>query len=155
MNRFMAVCAALLIAGCASSLVQPPATSPARTKVMGVAGAQVGAPYKHEGADRYGFDASGLVYFSYQQAGFAIPRDVQGQLRAGEPVVFFEIRPADLLFYRLNEKQGGQASGLHVGLYVGDGRMVHAPLGRDEVVLETVDNPYWMQRLVSAVKLLP
>lgn len=155
MSRFVAVCAVLLVAGCASSLVQPPTTSPARTQVVGVAGAQVGAPYKFGGADRYGFDASGLVYFSYQQAGFEIPRDARGQLRAGEPVVFFEIRPADLLFYRLNEKQAGEATGLHVGLYVGDGRMVHAPLGRDEVVLETVDNPYWMQRLVGAVKLLP
>ena len=129
--------------------------SDARSAVVSVAGAQVKAPYKYGGADHYGFDASGLVYFSYKQSNFEIPRDAEGQLRAAQAIPFYEVKPADLLFYRLTEKQSGTADGLHVGIYVGSGQMVHAPLGRDKVVLESIDTPYWLQRLVVAAKILP
>lgn len=159
MRFFYPLCCTLLVTtiagGCASHLIQPGETTGARANVVSIAGAQVGEPYKYGGADKYGFDADGLVYYSYLQANFAIPRDAEGQLRTGQPVVFFEARPADLLFYRIKPKQAGSEDGLHVGVYVGDGQMVHAPLGRDEVVLETINNPYWMQRLVGAVKILP
>ncbi len=136
-------------------MIKPVATSPARAAVLGAAGAQVGAPYRYDGADRHGFDASGLVFFSYAEAGFAIPSDAQGQLRATTAIPFYDVKPADLLFYRLNPVQSGSDDGLHVGLYVGNGQMLHAPLNRDEVVLETVDNPYWLQRFINAGKILP
>lgn len=142
-------------AGCSSPLIKPADTSPARAAVVSAAGSQVGAPYKFEGTGRTGFDAGGLVYYSYQQSGFEIPRNAQDQLRAGEAVVFFEKQPADLMFYRLGASQSGNENGLHVGIYIGNGQMVHAPLDRDKVVLETIDTPYWMQRLVGVAKLLP
>lgn len=146
---------ALLLSGCASSLLNPQASTPARAAVVSAAGAQVGVPYMYGGVSRRGFDASGLAFFSYKTAGFRIPRDIEGQLRVGRMVTFAQAEPADLLFYRLSPKQTGTDDGLHVGVYVGNGEMVHAPLDRDEVVLETVDNPYWLQRFITAVKLLP
>lgn len=145
----------LLLTGCASPLLKQQATTPARAAVISAAGSQVGAPYKYGGASRRGFDASGLVFFSYKTAGFSIPRDIKGQLRVGHMVTFAQAEPGDLLFYRLSPKQSGTPDGLHVGVYVGNGEMVHAPLDRDEVVRETVDNPYWLQRFITAVKLLP
>lgn len=144
-----------LLTGCAASLIKPLASSPARAAVVSAAGAQVGAPYKYDGDNRRGFDASGLVFFSYTTAGFGVPSDVHGQLRVGHMLTFHEAKPADLLFYRLSPKQAGNADGLHVGIYVGNGEMVHAQRDRDEVVLETVDTPYWLQRFITAVKILP
>ena len=140
---------------CVPDNVRPPETTPARAEVISLAGAQVGSPYKFEGADRHGFDAAGLVYFSFNRAGFEVPRTAEGQLRAAHAISFYDARPADLLFSRLSTGQSGAERGLHVGIYMGHGEMVHAPLSRDEVVLERVDTPYWLQRLVTAARLLP
>lgn len=147
--------ATLSLLACSSPLIKPEATSSARSSVLSLAGAQVGVPYRFDGADRHGFDSSGLIYFSYTQAGFKIPRDIEGQLRAAKVIPFYEVKPADLLFYRLAPGQSGTQDGLHVGLYVGEGQMVHAPLNRDQVVLESIDSPYWLQRFVHAARLLP
>lgn len=148
-----ALCAAL-VSGCAGYLIGPERElSPARAAVVAAASAQIGAPYRYGGNDLKGFDDAGLVHFAYAQAGFAIPRFRKGQLRAGEPIGFDAAKPGDLLFYRL--AFGSAPPRLHVGLYLGNGEMVHAVVDRDAVSLAKVDSAFWRERFETAVQILP
>lgn len=142
------------LAGCAAFQSPVVPSSAARAKVVGIAVAQVGAPYKYGGYDRTGFDDSGLVYFCYREAGYRLPIKHEGQLRLGQPTQFADAQPGDILFYRFDDGSQNE-NNLHAGVYLGNGEMVHASLKRDEVVSEVVDSPFWFQRLVAVIKILP
>ncbi|WP_374225887.1 C40 family peptidase, partial [Pseudonocardia sp. KRD291] len=97
----------------------------ARTAIR-VAMAQIGLPYIWGGngptEGDAGFDCSGLTTFAYDQAGIDLPRTAHTQFRAGPRVpAGAPLQPGDLLFY------GTWAKIHHVGMYLGDGRMVNAP----------------------------
>ncbi|MFB6845866.1 NlpC/P60 family protein [Streptomyces sp. NPDC056373] len=79
----------------------------------------LGKPYIWGANGPSGFDCSGLMQWSYAQAGVSLPRTSQGQRYAGRQVPLSEARPGDLVLYR------GDAS--HVGMYMGDGQVIHAP----------------------------
>ncbi|GAA2443684.1 NlpC/P60 family protein [Streptomyces macrosporus] len=79
----------------------------------------VGSPYAWGQAGPDAFDCSGLTSWAYAQAGVALPRTSQGQLHAGRHVPLERALPGDLVVYRSDAG--------HVGMYVGDGRVVHAP----------------------------
>ncbi len=139
--------------GCAS---QPPATLatqpvPASTResqpvrgVVETALAQLDKPYRYGGQSPRGFDCSGLVYYAYQHSGIHIPRTSHEQLRQARRVPMKTLAPGDLLFFRETRKV------THVGLYVGDGRFIHASTGRGMVKLSSLEDPYWQEHLIGA-----
>ena len=139
---------ALLLAGCAGApergphaRVQPDSQ---RARMVQVARAQIGHPYRYGGADpRHGFDCSGLVYYSHRAAGLDIPRTAREQLHRGRPISPRHLQPGDLLFFSITGKPD------HVALYLGDGRFVHAPSRGKRVTTERLDNPWWRRRLVA------
>ncbi|AZG43670.1 C40 family peptidase [Gordonia insulae] len=102
----------------------------AAQKAVRVAESKIGAPYVYGSAGPNAFDCSGLVYYSYKQAGKTIPRDSYGQLGGGTPVASLAAaKPGDVLIFN---------GGGHAGLYVGNGTFVHAstsgvPVKRDKV----------------------
>ena len=105
----------------------------------------VGKPYKHGGASPAGFDCSGLVLYSYKQAGLALPRSTD-KLRAGSRLIkTAEVRRGDLLFFNQEGKKYG-----HVAIYAGDGKFVHAPSSGKSVRSDRLDNPYWKKHLSEA-----
>lgn len=71
------------------------------------------------------FDCSGLTSWAYAQAGIDIPRTSRAQYRTGRPVSRSELRPGDLLFY--DDGSGDPSQIHHVGMYVGNGKIVDAP----------------------------
>ncbi|MGI5337462.1 NlpC/P60 family protein [Streptomyces sp. CA-181903] len=79
----------------------------------------VGSPYAWGASGPSAFDCSGLTQWAYGRAGVGLPRTSQAQRNAGRHVPLSEARPGDLVIYR------DDAS--HVGIYVGDGQVVHAP----------------------------
>ncbi|MFD5161459.1 NlpC/P60 family protein [Streptomyces hawaiiensis] len=79
----------------------------------------LGRPYVWGANGPTGFDCSGLMQWSYAQAGVSLPRTSQAQRYAGRQVPLSEARPGDLVVYR------GDAS--HVGMYMGNGQVIHAP----------------------------
>ncbi|MET9731520.1 NlpC/P60 family protein [Streptomyces sp. NPDC006458] len=79
----------------------------------------LGRPYVWGANGPSGFDCSGLTQWSYAQAGIAIPRTSQGQRVAGRQVPLSQARPGDLVTYRSDAS--------HVGMYVGNGQVIHAP----------------------------
>ncbi|MFI1003481.1 NlpC/P60 family protein [Streptomyces galbus] len=79
----------------------------------------LGRPYVWGANGPSGFDCSGLMQWSYAQAGVALPRTSQAQAHAGRRVPLSQARPGDLVTYRSDAS--------HVGMYVGNGRVIHAP----------------------------
>ncbi|MFD3520304.1 NlpC/P60 family protein [Streptomyces sp. NPDC058653] len=79
----------------------------------------VGMPYVWGANGPSGFDCSGLTQWAYAQAGVSLPRTSQAQRYAGQQVPLSEARPGDLVAYR------DDAS--HIGMYMGNGQVVHAP----------------------------
>ncbi len=112
--------------------------------VADIAQQMIGAPYRYGGRAPDGFDCSGLVYFSYQQAGISVPRSSKEQLKATAPIDLDEARPGDLLFFRNVSKVS------HVAIYLGGGRFVHAPSTGKQVSVASMDNAYYRDHFVRA-----
>lgn len=155
--------AALVLAGCASSpeprgpapeplKVDPeprvaegpmsyvPEAELKRSEVVLAALGHLDTPYRYGGTDANGLDCSALVQRAYREAGQDVPRTTGEQASAavkrdGDP------SPGDVVFFAIN---GNQID--HVGVYVGEGRFVHAPSSRGQVRIEELDNPYWAPR---------
>ena len=137
----------LLLAGC--GLFQSKADE-MREIVVETALDQVGEDYKYGGDDPdEGFDCSGLVVYSYREAGLKLPRSAAAQRKAGRAIKFSEARPGDLLFYRFNDRKPGD---LHVVIYLGDGEGVHAPVRKGEVEVIEVTARHWRDRFVGATR---
>jgi murein DD-endopeptidase len=146
--RVTAVLAAALLAGCSSAPVARVDASPASSdRAASIAATMVGKRYRFGGeSPSTGFDCSGLVQFSFRQAGLAVPRSTEQQLRRSKAVKRASLRRGDLVFF---DQEGKKHS--HVGIYLGDGRFVHAPSSGKQVRIDRLDSRYWQAHL-SAVR---
>jgi murein DD-endopeptidase len=145
--------ALLALAGCAATPQRAPVASSGSTRTpadqaAGYALTMLGKPYRYGGAAPSGFDCSGLVLYSYRQAGLALPHSTEKQRAGSRAVKVAELRRGDLLFFNQEGKKYG-----HVGIYVGDGRFVHAPSSGKSVRTDRLDNPYWKKHLSEARRL--
>jgi len=106
----------------------------------------VGTPYRFGGmSPEGGFDCSGLVLYVHQASGGPrMPRTVREQMAMDLPGVPEGQRVAgDLVFFG----QAGRPN--HIGIYVGEGRFVHAPSTGGTVRLDRLDSPYWRTRYLG------
>lgn len=109
----------------------------------------IGVPYRYGGSDPHeGFDCSGLVYYAYARNGQAVPRTSRAQFDAAQKIPIEQAAAGDLLFFQ------DQASLSHVGIYVGEGRFVHAPSSGRTVSLASLDEPYYRRHFVAIGRLL-
>jgi len=145
--RVLAPLVALLLGACSSAPVARVDGAPAPSaRAASVALKMVGKPYRMGGeSPSTGFDCSGLVQFSYRQAGLAVPRSTEQQLRASRSVKPSSLRRGDLVFF---DQEGKKHS--HVGIYLGDGRFVHAPSSGKQVRVDRLDARYWQAHLSAA-----
>jgi len=154
---------AALATGCAGAPQAPVARTSGRVTVEprladeAVGGAiadlamdMVGTRYAYGGMDPMeGFDCSGLVFYTYGQAGYRVPRTSQELFRAARKIAVGEADPGDLMFFQDQTKLS------HVGIYLGDGLFVHAPASGQNVAVASLDSPYYQQHLVAVGRLLP
>jgi hypothetical protein len=117
-----------------------------RREVVRSAMGFLGSPYRWGGASpEMGLDCSGLTMTSYRLVGVALPRTSREQFASGDPVGRSGLREGDLVFFEIEGTRGPS----HVGLYIGDGRFVHAP-GRGKVVqVDTLSSDYFRSRFLS------
>ena len=136
--------ALLALAGCGST---PPAASSsaggsAADRAATHALKMVGKPYRYGGASPAGFDCSGLVLYSYKQAGVSLPHGTDQLRKRARLIKASELKRGDLIFF---DQEGKKNS--HVGIYLGDGTFVHAPSSGKSVRSDRLDNPYWKKHL--------
>ena len=121
----------------------PPGGSARRA--VDLARAQTGMPYAWGGASpETSFDCSGLVQWAYRQGGIALPRTAQQQYQATARVGREDLRVGDLVFFQRTYVSSDPTEWItHVGIYVGDGRMINAPKEGDVVREMEVFSGFW------------
>ena len=107
----------------------------------------LGVDYRYGGQSPItGFDCSGLVSHIFREAyGLRLPRTSYAQSQAGPAVPATELEAGDLVFFNTLNRPFS-----HVGIYLGDGRFVHAPRTGARVRVERVDGAYWIKRFDGA-----
>jgi len=116
------------------------AGSGAAKKAIAFAMNQLGDPYVYGGTGPNGWDCSGLVMKSYAAAGVSLPRVVGPQIAAGRRVSAAELRPGDLVAY---------PSMSHIGIYLGGGRVIHAPRPGKSVEITSLSSGFGVYARVS------
>jgi len=124
------------------SVSRPAKQTPAGTRAADTALKMLGKPYRYGGSSPAGFDCSGLVLFSFKQAGVSLPHSTEQLRVSARRIKYGELRRGDLVFF---DQEGKKHS--HVGIYLGDGKFVHAPSSGKKVRADRLDNPYWKKHL--------
>jgi len=100
----------------------------------------VSLDYFWGGMSSFGYDCSGLSYAAHKANGYQIARDAGDQAASGKEVAFDQLEPGDLLFFAYEEGKGALH---HVGIYYGDGKMLHSPqTGKGVEITELKDTKY-------------
>ena len=155
--RILLLClAAALLAACGGGSVRKEPLSErqaqASNAVLFRAIGLVGTPYRWGGnTPESGFDCSGLVGFVFRDAaGVGLPRTADAMADMDLPKVpRNRLQPGDLVFF------SGKGHGVgHVGIYVGEGRFVHAPNEGGTVRLDYLDGAYWKDHYAGAKRAL-
>lgn len=107
----------------------------------------LGVPYKRGGTNaETGFDCSGFVKAIYEQtAGLILPRRAEQQAAATQKIERGDLQPGDLVFFNTMRRAFS-----HVGIYVGNGKFIHAPKPGAEVRVEDMGVAYWNRRFDGA-----
>ncbi|MGP6172781.1 NlpC/P60 family protein [Corynebacterium sp. A21] len=109
--------------------------SPEAVAAVQAAMSKLGAPYGWGATGPDTFDCSGLIYWAYQQQGKSVPRTSQAQMAGGTAVTRGELQPGDVVGYF--------PGATHVGLYIGQGMIVHASDYGIPVQVVSVDSMPW------------
>lgn len=114
--------------------------------VMRRALALLGTPYRWGGTSENGFDCSGLVGYVFKTAlGIELPRVSRDMATSGERVERTALSAGDLVFF---SRRGARVD--HVGIYVGEGKFVHAPRTGKDVMISSLDTGYWSHKFMQA-----
>jgi len=113
------------------------------TQAMGL----LGVPYKKGGTSvETGFDCSGFVRHLYEKSfGRLLPRRADEQAKATETIDRSELKPGDLVFFNTMKRAFS-----HVGVYVGDGKFIHAPRAGKSIRVDDMREAYWQKRFNGA-----
>lgn len=128
-----------------------PAANPSiAAKVINSAENKLGSTYVYGDTGKDGYDCSGLVYSIYNnELGISIPRSSVSQSTFGKQVSKSDLQEGDLVFF--NTVGNGVS---HVGIYVGDGKFIHASSGQGKVMTSSLDEGYYQERYVNATRVL-
>lgn len=152
------ICTALLLSCASAPQYSEPASKPTKVvtkpklktldkgqKIADLAKTLVGSPYKYGGESPNGFDCSGLVFYTHGKMSLRTPRTSLQQYKAAKHVAMNKLRSGDLIFFKLTKTPVS-----HVGIYIGNGRFIHAPQSGRQVKATYLDHVYWKTKIVSA-----
>lgn len=122
-----------------------------RANLEKAARGMLGVPYLWGGTTRRGIDCSGFTQYSYRKIGYDLNRTAVSQLANGIVVAKADMRPGDLVFFKNTTDNGRIAT--HVGIYLGDGKMIHSGASKGVVVV-SLDQDYWQQHFLCARRVL-
>ena len=105
-----------------------------------------GVPYQYGGTSPSGFDCSGFIQYVMSEAGVEVPRTTYQQINAGVQVGRANLQPGDLVFFAC----GGSPTS-HAGLYIGNGKFIHADPKRG-IFIDDLNGDYWASVYQTAVR---
>lgn len=116
-------------------------------QMLGKAMGLLGVPYKRGGSStETGFDCSGFVRYMYETSvGRLLPRRADEQAAATDKIDRNELNPGDLVFFNTMRRTFS-----HVGIYLGDGKFIHAPSAGKAVRVDDLRAAYWTKRFTGA-----
>ena len=117
--------------------------SASTSDVVSIAMEYLGSPYVWAGASPSGFDCSGFVMYVYKKVGVSLPHSSRMQYGVGQPVSRGDLRPGDLVFFFSPIS--------HVGIYIGDGKMIHAAGTGKNVRIDSL----WGRTTTAPVRIIP
>jgi cell wall-associated NlpC family hydrolase len=123
--------------------------SPLATRAVAFALAQLGKPYVWATQGPNSYDCSGLVLAAYLSVGVHMPRVANDQYLAGTPVPISQLLPGDLLFFSTDRSNERLIH--HVAMYIGDGRVVEAPMPGEFVEVSSI----WWSEFFGAIRMVP
>ncbi|MGA7827714.1 MAG: NlpC/P60 family protein [Geobacteraceae bacterium] len=105
----------------------------------------LGTRYRFGGTTRNGIDCSSFVQHVFRALDIQLPRTAREQFRTGEPVTSCDLQKGDLLFFRTYAPFPS-----HVGIYLGNNKMIHASSSFHKVVISSMNTPYFKSRFIGA-----
>jgi len=151
----------MIVVGCASNPV-PPAdfsylhsdkeqlSSSVQEIVIRNALSLLGTPYRFGGMTPKGFDCTGFINYVYRtSASIALPRESHDLVRVGKPISVADLRPADIVYFRIERQKP-----LHVGIFLGAGKFIHAPSKGGKVNIQNLSQDYWKSRYLGGRRII-
>ncbi len=121
----------------------PKGDSAVTSIVLARAHKSIGTPYHFGGTTPGGFDCSGFVQWAYKGAGIKLPRTAQEQSLAGYKIRDkSQLRAGDIVAFR-------RRGGYHTGIYIGNGKFIHAPRRNTTVRIESMDTDYFARNYIG------
>ncbi len=109
-------------------------------------------PYVFGGMNKSGVDCSGLICLAYRASGIKLPRSAELQFGVGTYISSMDqLKVGDLVFFAMNWKN----KPTHVGLYVGDNKMIHASSKHKRVMCVRINTQYYKQRFIGGRRVIP
>ncbi|GGO00880.1 C40 family peptidase [Saccharibacillus kuerlensis] len=124
---------------------------PTGTQLVETGKAFLGLPYLWAGTSAYGFDCSGFTGAIYRYYGILLPRDASEQALAGKSVAKADMQPGDLMFFAY---QNGKGKVHHVSMYIGGGKMMHAPKAGKTVEIIPISTASYAKEFAGARRYL-
>lgn len=163
-NLFIIIVAAVVLAGCSAKRkavkTEPRPITPARVvpstsrqvaDLVAEARKWIGTPYRYGGHSRSGTDCSGMIMELFLKIyDIKLPRSSAMQHEYSRPLDFDDMQPGDLVFFATGSNKSRVS---HVGLYIGDGRMIHASSSRG-VMESALNEKYWIRTRHSSGRIV-
>ncbi len=97
------------------------------------------------------FDCSGLTTYVYKQNGIKLPRRAIAQSKIGKRISKKDLRKGDLVFFDTSRSRRGYVN--HVGIYIGNNKFIHASSAKRKVIISSLNEPFYRNRLTGARRL--
>ena len=120
-------------------------TTDASQKLNTTAFSFLGTRYRFGGNSRNGLDCSSFVQHVFRDLNINLPRTAREQFVTGEPVTSYDLQKGDLVFFRTYAPYPS-----HVGIYLGENKMIHASSRDRKVVISSMNTPYYRSRFLGA-----
>jgi len=111
-----------------------------------------GGKYVWGGTSPEGFDCSGYVQYLYKKHHINLPRTAWAQSKVGTPIAKNALQKGDLLFFLTDKSRGIPVT--HVGIYLGNGRFIHAASKKKGIIISPIDHGYYADKFVVAKRIL-
>ena len=117
-------------------------------QLLTIAKKYVGVPYVYGASGPRAFDCSGFTSYVFKQMGVSLPRSASAQSQTGVHISKSNLQAGDLVFFATGSS--GRVS--HVGIYMGDGKLIHAATGQGHVVINDFNSSYYQTRFKWGIR---